>query len=194
MRLSLSPWQRQLADRLALRTPQVAPELGSSTVLAAVAVLLAPDPDSILLIRRAERAGDPWSGHIGLPGGRPHADDVDPCATAIRETMEEVGVTLARPQLIGQLDDVWPRTELPQVVVVRPFVFALPGRVSLVTNHEVAEAFWVSATQLRDPAIYRQTELIVRGKQLVFPAYHLGSAMVWGLTERIITQVLTDAG
>jgi 8-oxo-dGTP pyrophosphatase MutT (NUDIX family) len=190
MRLSLSLWQRQVADRLAQHTPQLAPDLGNSTVLAAVAVLLALGPDSILLIRRAERAGDPWSGHIGLPGGRPHLDDVDPCATAIRETAEEVGVTLSRAQRIGQLDDVWPRTELPQVVVVRPFVFALSGKVPLVTNHEVAEAFWVPVTQLRDPAIYRQTELIVRGRQLVFPAYHLGSAMVWGLTERIITQVL----
>lgn len=190
MRLSLSAWQRQLADRLAHRSPQLSPELSGNAVLASVAVLLAPDPDAILLIRRAERAGDPWSGHMGLPGGRPHAEDVDPCATAIRETREEVGVTLARTELIGQLDDVWPRTELPQVVVVRPFVFALSGRIPLVTNHEVAEAFWVPASQLRDPATYRDTELIVRGNRLTFPAYHVGSAMVWGLTERILTNLL----
>ena len=40
---------------------------------AAVAVVLTPDPDSVLLIRRAERTGDPWSGHMALPGGRREA-------------------------------------------------------------------------------------------------------------------------
>lgn len=193
MRLPLSDWQRRLADRLAHRAPQLSPELGGNAVLAAVAVLLVPDPDAILLIRRAERAGDPWSGHIGLPGGRPHPEDLDPCATAIRETREEVGITLARTDLIGQLDDVWPRTELPQVVVVRPFVFALAIRPSTTISDEVAEAFWVPSAQMQDPSLYRNTELTVRGKQLMFPAYHLGQDVVWGLTERILTQLFESA-
>jgi 8-oxo-dGTP pyrophosphatase MutT (NUDIX family) len=191
MRLSLSTGQRQLADRLAHRVPQLSPELDGSATLAAVAVLLAPDPDAILLIRRAERAGDPWSGHIGLPGGRPQPDDADPCGTAIRETAEEVAITLGRAQLIGQLDDVWPRTPLPHIVVVRPFVFALPDRPPIVPSDEVAEAFWVTVERLRDASIYRQTKVTVRGNHLTFPAYHLGSDIVWGLTERILTQLFS---
>ncbi len=194
MRLSLSAGQRQLADQLAHRVPQLSPELSDSATLAAVAVLLAPDPDAILLIRRAERVGDPWSGHIGLPGGRPQADDADPCGTAIRETGEEVGIPLARAQLIGQLDDVWPRTPLPHIVVVRPFVFALPDRPPVVPSDEVAEAFWVTLEQLRDASIYRPTKITVRGNHLTFPAYHLGPDMVWGLTERIVTQLLSSRG
>jgi 8-oxo-dGTP pyrophosphatase MutT (NUDIX family) len=190
VRLSLSAWQHQLAGRLAQRTPQLSPQLSGSAVLAAVAVLLVPDPDATLLIRRAERAGDPWSGQIGLPGGRPQASDVDPCATAMRETAEEVGITLSRGQLIGQLDDVWPKTPLPHVVVVRPFVFALPHRPAVGSSEEVAEAFWVTVEQLRDSSRYRQTAITVRGSKLTFPAYHLGSDIVWGLTERILTQML----
>ncbi|HWA15189.1 MAG TPA: CoA pyrophosphatase [Gemmatimonadales bacterium] len=193
MRLSLSEGQRRLADQLARRTPQLSPELNSGATLAAVAVLLVPDPDAILLIRRAERADDPWSGHIGLPGGRPHAEDADPCATAMRETMEEVGINLARTQLIGQLDDVWPRTPLPHVVVVRPFVFGLPHRPPVIVSDEVAEAFWVTVEQLRDSSIYRQTPITIRGNHLTFPAYHLGTDIVWGLTERILTQLFSLA-
>ncbi|MFM7553465.1 MAG: NUDIX domain-containing protein, partial [Actinomycetota bacterium] len=39
----------------------------------------------ILLCRRATRAGDPWSGHVGLPGGRVEPDDPGPLAAAARE-------------------------------------------------------------------------------------------------------------
>ncbi|MGH7466016.1 MAG: NUDIX domain-containing protein, partial [Longimicrobiales bacterium] len=60
---------------------------------AAVAILVRPrDALELLLIRRAELHGDPWSGHIALPGGRRAPDDADLLATACRETEEEVGV------------------------------------------------------------------------------------------------------
>src|SRR5262245_33353929 len=37
---------------------------------AAVAIVLHDEPaPRVLLMKRAERAGDPWSGHISLPGG-----------------------------------------------------------------------------------------------------------------------------
>lgn len=158
---------------------------------AAVSVILAPDPDAVLLIRRAERSGDPWSGHIGLPGGRAERGDPDLTATAIRETVEEIGWTLSRQALLGELDDVWPRTPLPQIIVVRPFVFALPERPAVALSPEVAEAFWVPLADLRNPAILRDTPLQVRGQQLVFPAYHLSQGVVWGLTERILTPLLS---
>jgi len=68
-----------------------------SLLWAAVAIILTPQPDSILLIRRADRSGDPWSGHMALPGGRREAGDSDLAGTAIRETAEEVGIRL-RPE------------------------------------------------------------------------------------------------
>ena len=47
------------------------PQEDDATLLwAAVSIVLAPNPDSLLLIRRAERTGDPWGGHMALPGGR----------------------------------------------------------------------------------------------------------------------------
>ncbi|HEU5217398.1 MAG TPA: NUDIX domain-containing protein, partial [Gemmatimonadales bacterium] len=77
---------------------------------AAVAVILAPDPDSVLLIRRAEREGDKWSGHLALPGGRWSPGDPDLAATARRETIEEVGVDLSGVTVAAELDDLAPRT------------------------------------------------------------------------------------
>jgi 8-oxo-dGTP pyrophosphatase MutT (NUDIX family) len=73
---------------------------------AAVALLLAPNPDQLLLIRRADRVGDPWSGHLALPGGGRQARDRDLLATAIRETAEETAVELQRDWCRAQLDDM----------------------------------------------------------------------------------------
>jgi NUDIX domain len=53
------------------------------------------DPE-ILFIKRAGRAGDRWSGHVALPGGRRDRPDLDDRAAAIRETKEEVGLDLTR--------------------------------------------------------------------------------------------------
>ncbi len=190
MRLPLTPLQARLAGALTGRQALAGPEDDPSR-LAAVAVILTPDPDAVLLIRRAERAGDPWSGHLGLPGGRVSPDDSDLCATAMRETAEEVGCALDRARLLGQLDDVWPRTPLPRLITVRPFVFGLGDRPALRGSHEVAEAFWVPLAELRDPTIYRDVTLELRGESRRFPAYHLAQGVVWGLTERILTPLLT---
>lgn len=51
------------------------------------------DPE-VLLIKRAARAGDRWTSHIALPGGKMEPDDANDRATSIRETMEETGLEL----------------------------------------------------------------------------------------------------
>src|SRR5216684_874604 len=63
---------------------------------AAVMVILHDGPHGleVLLGERTKREGDPWSGQIGLPGGRHRAEDPTMLATAVRETKEEVGVDL----------------------------------------------------------------------------------------------------
>src|ERR1043165_8679648 len=93
---------------------------------AAVALVLSPDalPGpalSVLLVRRSEREGDPWSGHMALPGGHAHADDASLAHTARRETLEEVGIDLGHTELLGRLDDVTPMRS--SEIAVRPFVF-----------------------------------------------------------------------
>jgi 8-oxo-dGTP pyrophosphatase MutT (NUDIX family) len=157
---------------------------------AAVAVVLARHTESVLLIRRAERADDPWSGHIGLPGGRPSPADADLLETAMRETSEEVGIELDRAHCLGLLDQVSPRSPFAHVVIVQPYVFLLPKRPPLMLSAEVAEAFWVELSELRDPAIQREMQIDLRGQHLTFPAYHLPQGIVWGLTERILTPLL----
>jgi 8-oxo-dGTP pyrophosphatase MutT (NUDIX family) len=190
------PLAHPLIDRLVLlrqclakSAPRVEQE-DSAVLWAAVAVVLTPDPDAILLIRRAEREGDPWSGHMALPGGRKNLSDEDLLATVIRETREEVGVVLRGDQLIGCLDDVAPRTPVLPTIAIRPFVFLLPTRPALTLNPEVASTRWVYLDQLLHPETYHSVQLDIRGESREFPAYQLEDVVVWGMTERILTGLL----
>jgi 8-oxo-dGTP pyrophosphatase MutT (NUDIX family) len=178
----------RLFDRLGHRAPRQVLDAGRRE--AAVALLLLPDPDRILLIRRALREGDPWSGQIALPGGRREPGDADLLHTAIRETFEETGVTLPAARLAATLDDLAPTTPVLPPIVVRPFAFHLDHEPAIMVNAEVAEAVWVPLTQLSDPAIRRPAELTVAGAQRVVTGYHLPAGLLWGMTERILAPVL----
>jgi len=167
-------------------------ERGDPLIWAAVAVLLAPDPDSVLLIRRAERYGDPWSGHMALPGGRQDPSEPDLVTTAIRETAEEVGLVLGPQHLVGGLDDVVPRTPVLPPIAVRPFVFILDRRPELVLNPEVASARWVPVDLLLQPDAYHTVQFEIRGENREFPAYRVDESIVWGMTERILSGLLNQ--
>lgn len=188
MSRSLTPLEARLARALAGYLPSRADDPALSR--AAVAVIAAPNPDSILLIRRAERAGDPWSGQMGLPGGRSGPADGDLLDTAIREANEEVGVVLPPESLLGTLDDVAPRTPHLPPLMVRPFVFALGAQPEIQPNAEVAEFHWVAIETLLDPGAYRPVRIELRGLTREFPAYHVGPIPVWGMTERILAPLV----
>lgn len=173
-----------------LDPPDPATELDPTLLWAAVAIVLVPNPDALLLIRRAERAGDPWSGHMALPGGRREPQDPDLLATSIRETAEEVGVELKPEELAGSLDDVVPRTPVLPPVAVRPFVFLLNSRPALTPNAEVTSASWVPLTHMLRPDTHHLVRLDVAGQSRMVQAYELKDGMVWGMTERIISQLL----
>jgi 8-oxo-dGTP pyrophosphatase MutT (NUDIX family) len=174
----------RLAEQLAAHRPTVADD--PRLRWAAVAIILVPDPDTLLLIRRAERPGDPWSGHMALPGGRRSSADADLLATAIRETEEEVGVRLEPDSLIGVLDDVAPQTPVLPPVAVRPFVFALPEQPALTLNREVASAAWVELDTLLHPDTYRTVTLHLHGAEREVQGYQVAESLVWGMTERIL--------
>jgi len=181
--ITLATVRRALRDH----RPQVADAPDARPAAVALVLLEGRQGLEILLIRRAERADDPWSGHIALPGGRYDGGDRDLEATAIRETREETGVDLSGAERLGVLDDLYPRTPALPPVVVRPFVFALARRSPLVPSDEVQRAFWLPLVRLSEPGVRREVTLTLRGAVRVLPAYVVDDEMIWGMTERILT-------
>jgi 8-oxo-dGTP pyrophosphatase MutT (NUDIX family) len=190
LRISLALTGRltRLKERLGHGHPTTTDD--PALIWAAVAVVIVPDPDAILLIRRADRLGDPWSGHMALPGGRREPEDRDLVATVVRETREEVGIDLITGQLLGSLDDVVPRTPVLPPIAVRPLVFLLPARPPLLLNSEVASAQWVTLDDMLQPGGYHLASLEIAGQRREVQAYRLNDTIVWGMTERILSCLL----
>lgn len=157
---------------------------------AAVAIVLVPKPDRVLLIVRAERTGDPWSGHLACPGGRREPEDADLLATAIRETCEEVGLDLSRTRNPIQLDDLAPLMPTAFPILVRPFLFLLTSEPPLRLNAEVARYQWVPLGRLAAKGARRVTAIDIVGAIQRVEGYRLDQGLLWGLTERIVTPLV----
>jgi 8-oxo-dGTP diphosphatase len=159
---------------------------------AAVAIVRARVPEEcVLLIRRAEREGDSWSGHWSFPGGRRGPEDQDPLDTALRELAEEVGIRLRREDLEAALPNSVARRRTPPFLVVAPFVFAVEGPLAAVLNpQEAVEALWVPTGLLRDPARHSLRSVQGAPGYMLFPAVDLGGWPLWGFTYRLIVDWL----
>ena len=157
---------------------------------AAVAMVLNDRPGqglSALFIQRAQHPDDPWSGQMAFPGGHMEPQDPDMLATAMRETLEEVGLDLAQHELIGALDE-HPATYQGTFtgMVIAPFVFALKHDVELTPNREVASVIWAPLGQMARGELNVQHALQRNGETMHFPAFGVGPHVVWGLTHRMI--------
>lgn len=200
----MSPFTERLLSRLIVGERTRPPDDGRKR--AAVAVLLhdpvgqsesgplqfgePPDP-RVLLMKRVERVGDPWSGHISLPGGRHDARDPDLLATAIRETHEELNIDLTGARVVGRLPPLSPLTSGPNGMEVTPFVFVTHAAVEPQPGPEAESAFWLpiqlaSSGALDDTYVYP-------GTNRTFPSWRYESHTIWGLTWRILGDLLAVA-
>ena len=169
-------------------------ELDSQQNYAAVAAVLRDRERGaeVLLIRRSENVGDPWSGHMALPGGRYQADDGELVNTARRETLEEVGLDLTRfARLLGPLELLPAIARGKRIgLTIAPFVFALERDAVLTPNREVVETLWAPLGDLASGAGATTVEWSRDGEDLVLPAWDVEGRVVWGLTYRMLQALL----
>ncbi|MCI4348104.1 MAG: CoA pyrophosphatase [Thermoplasmata archaeon] len=153
---------------------------------AAVLILLrfGTDGAEVLAEQRAERSGDPWSGQVGLPGGRRDPGDHSLSETAVRELHEEV--ELHRSALVGppRLFDV--RRARPsglRVAVFAGLFTGAPGAVRGADAEEVAKTFWLPLRVLEQREIRPRTTMFgeIDVETAVF-----GGHVVWGFTLRLL--------
>ena len=188
------PVVQALTQRLTELTPVDAPTYAGSKLAAVAALIRIADDDSaeLLFIKRAVLERDPWSGHVAFPGGRYDVGDESLAETAMRETREELSMDIALDgKIIGRLDDLAPRSAALPPIIVRPFVAVVPATLPFIVNtREVSAAFWVPISQLCSADAQIEYQLTRDGVDARFPAYGVGPHVVWGLTERIVSQLL----
>jgi 8-oxo-dGTP pyrophosphatase MutT (NUDIX family) len=150
-------------------------------------------PD-LLLIKRAAHPGDPWSGHMALPGGRMEDHDGHLLATAVRETREETGVALwDTSEFMGHLPTTAPNSPVIPPVSVLPHVFvSRDGVEASAHSYEVDAVHWVPIHELRDPRLRSHVDFAMPGGVRSFPCFRVQGEVVWGLTYRILTDLLAQ--
>ncbi len=161
---------------------------------AAVSVILRTGPElELLLIKRAEAEGDPWSGHMAFPGGRWSPSDPTLRDTAIRETLEETDLCLDNLGVdLGRLEPLEPNTFRLPPISIFPFVFAVPfGVPARVASREVDEIHWTPVAPLLDEKAVGTTAIDLGDSTRDFPCFHVSGKAVWGLTYRILTEFFT---
>jgi 8-oxo-dGTP pyrophosphatase MutT (NUDIX family) len=150
-----------------------------------------PSP-KVLLMKRAERVGDPWSGHISLPGGGYQASDGDLRVTAIRETHEELGVDLGGARLLGNLPPLHPSSSGRSGIEVTPVVFVTSAALEPVCGPEALAAFWLPLELAASGALDGTYTLAAYPRG--FPSWTFEGHVIWGLTRRILELVLAIGG
>lgn len=109
--------------------------------------------------------------------------------TAVREASEEVGIELHGHVTLGILPLTYSHVRR---ILVTPFVFQLNHDEPIRLNDEVAESFWVP---LNDLSKIRSTrnKVHVQPDTLLVDSYVLGHHVIWGLTFRIVNNLLDRA-
>jgi 8-oxo-dGTP pyrophosphatase MutT (NUDIX family) len=157
---------------------------------AAVALVLrdgGPGGIELLFIRRAEHEKDPWSGHMGFPGGRAEPGDAGPEATAVRETLEETGLDLGMDgECLGALDELKALARgRPVDLVIAPFVFRLRRRLEGAPSHEVVSLHWLPLGRLLDSGARSTLQYQYEETVLELPCLRIEGLVIWGLTYRM---------
>ncbi len=147
----------------------------------------------VLMIERAKREGDPWSGHMAFPGGRVDPTDAHSYDAAVRECEEEIGLTITdHGGIIGRLSDLpthW-RKGILEAMWVTPFVFELKTVPELQPNYEVADTVWIPLSFLADSNNREVMHWSNDEVSFDLPCYYYQQKKVWGLSLAMLDELL----
>ncbi len=184
----------ELEERLRIsfkQTPGIV-YAGKDTPTAAVCAILKKGVTTagheLLLVKRVVSPRDPWSGQMALPGGRSLPNETLQ-ETAIREVYEETKIVLINSELLGPMDEVTPGN---RIIKVSPFVAFKQEPLMVVSNGiEIAEHFWIPLSFFLDANNSSKYEFTRNGSTYIVPSFaYLGKNIVWGMTLRIIRDLI----
>lgn len=154
-----------------------------------VALLLYPRKDRWMmpLMKRPSYQGV-HGGQISFPGGRMEPHDRDMVHTALRETYEEIGVSIPRDQVVGTLSPLYIMASHYEVLPVVAIVEKTPD--FRLDPREVQDLIEADLQELMLPDSRQTKEIEVRGTSLVAPYFGVNEEVVWGATAMILNEFL----
>ena len=147
-----------------------------------------PEPELILTVRSAFMPTHP--GEVAFPGGKRDPGDRNLLATALRESLEEVGMEPGSVNVLGQLSPLPSRYGMK----VTPFVGLVDPAIKLIAEPgEIASIFRVPLGFFLDARPEMSEPVDVFGKRLRMPNYYYEDKRIWGLTAFMILDLLNHA-
>lgn len=129
-------------------------------------------------------------GQIAFPGGGRELKE-DFWGAALREAQEEIGLEPRTVLRIGELDE----QESPAGFRVIPCVGAIPSSFKAQPNEaEIAEVFSLPMSAFANPRLVEEREVLLNGVARTILIYHIGNRQIWGLTARILQNLLVRLG
>jgi 8-oxo-dGTP pyrophosphatase MutT (NUDIX family) len=182
-------WILALRERLASPPPKRMPasDLRQAAVLAPLYVD-AGELWTVLTVRADDLPSH--RSQIAFPGGGQEFKE-DAWGAALRETQEEIGLEPRLVLRIGELDEV----ESPAGFRVIPCVGAIPYPHKLKPNTaEIAEVFSLPLSAFANPKMVEEREVLINGARRTLRIYHIGNRQIWGLTARILQNLMIRLG
>lgn len=140
----------------------------------------------ILFTRRTEKVKE-HKGQISFPGGA-RLDGESLRETALRESLEEIGLAPTDVEVLGELDDT---VTITSNFIVTPFVGVIPWPNSLKADGwETDELIEAPIAALLDKNSREDKNEVIDGKPVTSYFYHYGGRVIWGATARILHQFL----
>jgi 8-oxo-dGTP pyrophosphatase MutT (NUDIX family) len=126
-------------------------------------------------------------GQVSLPGGKRDEGDHSLIRTAIRETHEEIGVSIRESQVIGALSDL---NITASNFIVKPIISFLEEKPVFVRDpYEVDHIFTTDIEHLLNADTLKTKELIVGPQvRLEAPYFDIDGKVVWGATAMILSE------
>ncbi len=129
-------------------------------------------------------------GQIAFPGGGQETGETF-WETALREAREEIGMVEKAVLRMGQLDEA----ETPSGFRIIPCVGAVPHPFDpTIDEGEIAEVFSVPLSAFANVRMIEDRPVLIEGVEREIRIYHVGRHQVWGLTARIVQNLMERLG
>jgi 8-oxo-dGTP pyrophosphatase MutT (NUDIX family) len=182
-------WITTVRERLASPPPRRLPP--HDLRHAAVLVPLYVDAGELwtVLTKRTDTLPSHRSQIVFPGGGREFKEDH--WEAALRETQEEIGLDPKVALRLGELDE----QESPAGFRVIPCVGAIPNAHEFQPNDaEIAEVFSLPLSAFANPRLVEEREVTINGVPRNLLIYHVGTRQIWGLTARILQNLMVRLG
>jgi len=151
-----------------------------------IPVICYPNELTVLFTKRTHDLAT-HAGQISFPGGRYESHDNNLLQTALRESEEEIDLKNEDIEVIGELNSIHSITGY----LVYSYIALVQPNLQLKPDpKEVAEIFEVPLEYLLDQANYQQRPVIYRGKEYELISIEYGGKVIWGLTAKILYQLI----